>query len=40
MLISKQRADLRAKANGLDTILMVGKSGVTDQVIAEADKLL
>ena len=40
MLTSKQRADLRAKANGLDTILMVGKSGVTDQVIAEADKLL
>ena len=40
MLTSKQRADLRAKANGLDTILMVGKSGVTNQVIAEADKLL
>ena len=40
MLTSKQRADLRAKANTLDTTLMVGKGGVTDAVIAEADKLL
>ena len=40
MLTSKQRAELRAKANPLDTTLMVGKGGVTDAVIAEADKLL
>jgi RNA-binding protein len=40
MLTSKQRADLRSQANTLDTILMVGKGGVTDAVIAEAEKLL
>ena len=40
MLTSKERAELRAKANGLDTTLMVGKSGVTDAVIAEAENLL
>ena len=28
MLTSKQRADLRAQANDLDTTLMVGKGGV------------
>ena len=40
MLTSKQRAELRAQANGLETVLMVGKNGVTDSVIAEADALL
>ena len=40
MLSSKERSELRAKANVLDTTLMVGKSGVTDAVIAEADNLL
>ena len=40
MLTSKQRAELRSRANGLDTTLMVGKSGVTDAVIAEAENLL
>lgn len=40
MLTSKERADLRAQANGLDTTLMVGKSGVTEAVIAEAENLL
>ena len=40
MLTSKERADLRAKANGIDTTLMVGKDGVTETVIAEADRLL
>lgn len=40
MLTSKQRAELRAQANTLDTTLMVGKDGVTENVIAEADKLL
>lgn len=40
MLTSKERADLRAQANALETTLMVGKDGVTDNVVAEADRLL
>ena len=40
MLTSKQRAEFRAQANDLETTLMVGKDGVTEAVIAEADKLL
>ena len=40
MLTSKQRAELRAQANTLDTTLMVGKDGVTDAVVAEADNQL
>ena len=40
MLTSKVRAQLRAKANALETTLMVGKSGVTDAVIAEAENQL
>ena len=40
MLTSKQRAELRAHANGLETTLMVGKDGVTEAVAAEADRLL
>ena len=40
MLTSKQRSELRAMANDLDTTLMVGKEGVTDNVIAEAERLL
>ncbi len=40
MLTSKERAQLRAQANTLDTTLMVGKGGVTDAVIAEAETQL
>lgn len=40
MLTSKERAQLRAQANAIDTTLMVGKSGVTEAVIAEAENLL
>lgn len=40
MLTSKQRADFRAQANGLEVTLMVGKSGVSEQLICEAEKLL
>ena len=40
MLTSKERAELRAKSNDLDTTPMVGKSGVTEAVIAEAENLL
>lgn len=40
MLSSKERSELRAKSNSLETTLMVGKSGVTEAVIAEAENLL
>ncbi len=40
MLTSKQRSEFRAQANDLETTLMVGKEGVTDNVVAEADRLL
>ena len=40
MITSKQRAELRAKANELDTTLMVGKEGITDALIDELDRQL
>lgn len=40
MLTSKQRAELRARANGLEITLMVGKGGVSEQVLAETEILL
>ena len=40
MLTSKERAELRAQANSLETTLIVGKSGVTDTVIGEAENQL
>ena len=40
MLTSKQRSDLRGQANGLEVTLMVGKGGVSESVIAEAEILL
>lgn len=36
MLTSKQRAELRSQANTLETTLMVGKGGVTENVLQEA----
>ena len=40
MLTSKQRSEYRAQANTLETTLIVGKEGVTEAVIAEAERLL
>ena len=40
MLTSKERAELRSKATMLDTTLMVGKSGITDALIAETENQL
>ena len=37
MLTSKQRAYLRSLANSIDTILMVGKGGLSDQIYKTAD---
>ena len=36
MLTSKQRAGLRSMANTMDTILYVGKEGITDATVKEA----
>ena len=36
MLTSKQRAELRAQANDLETTLMVGKSGITENLLLDA----
>ena len=40
MLTSKERAELRSQATTIDTTLMVGKGGVTETVIAEAENQL
>jgi len=40
MLTSKERAELRSQATTIDTTLMVGKGGVTEALIAEADNQL
>lgn len=40
MLTSKQRSELRAQANSLEVTLMVGKGGVSESVIAEAENVL
>lgn len=40
MLNSKQRAFLRGEANSYETILFVGKSGVGEALIAQADGAL
>ena len=40
MLTSKERAMYRAQANALETTLMVGKDGVTEALIEEAERLL
>ena len=37
MLTSKQRAYLRSLANPIDTIIIVGKSGMSDMIIKQAD---
>lgn len=39
-LTSKQRAQLRGLANSIDTILIVGKEGVTEGVAAQANEAL
>ena len=40
MLNSKQRAYLRGLANSIDTILMIGKGGMSDEIIKQADDAL
>ena len=39
-LTSKQRAQLRALANGIETILQVGKDGIGENLVRQADDAL
>ena len=39
-LTSKQRAQLRGLANGIDTILIIRKDGIGDNLIKQADDAL
>ena len=39
-MTGKQRARLRAMANPLDTILYIGKEGITEATVKEADDAL
>ena len=36
-MTSKERAKLRAEANGLDHIFQIGKEGITDAVVAQLE---
>lgn len=40
MLNSRQRAQLRAMANGIETILQIGKSGISEQTVKQIDGAL
>lgn len=40
MLSSKQRAQLRGMANSYETILQIGKTGITDQTVKQIDDAL
>jgi len=40
MLTGKQRSYLKALANGLDSIMQIGKSGITETVLKQIDDAL
>ena len=40
MLTSKQRAQLRKTANGIETILHIGKDGINDNLVVQANDAL
>jgi RNA-binding protein len=39
-MTGKQRAQLRAMANGIDTVVYIGKDGVTEAVLDQAEKAI
>ena len=39
-LTSKQRAQLRGIANSIDTIVHIGKDGITENLVKQADDAL
>ena len=39
-MTGKERAELRSRANTLDTTLIIGKGGISDEVVAETEILL
>lgn len=39
-LTSKQRAQLRGIANGIDTIVIIGKDGITENLVKQANDAL
>lgn len=40
LLTSKQRAALRGLANSIDTIFQIGRSGITENLVKQADEAL
>jgi RNA-binding protein len=40
MITSKQRSFLRSLANGIDPVLLIGKGGIDENVIKQADEVL
>jgi RNA-binding protein len=40
MITTKQRAQLRGMANNMEPVLHVGKAGITDNLIQQADEAL
>ncbi len=40
MITTKQRAQLRGLANTMDTILQIGKAGITDTLLKQVDDAL
>lgn len=40
MITSKQRGVLRAQANGIETILQIGKGGISDETIIQVRNAL
>jgi len=40
MITGKQRAYLKSLANGIPAVLFIGKEGLTDNIITEADRYL